>query len=104
MVDHKKLYDKSPSIKKDEDGKPGIQKPTKATGEDIGTEGNPLPGSDGKMPIDTHQAEHEELAKRHVKELEDMHKRHKEDYHNMNKRHHKALKADGETTTNEETK
>lgn len=101
-----RMYKDSPSIKKDEEGKAKIskpekkeakgevaEKPTPADGENMGLEGNPLPGTPGEMPVDTHQAEHEELAKRHVQELKDMHKRHQADYESMNKRHHTVEKV-----------
>lgn len=86
-----KLYSDSPSIKKDGDGKPGIKKPSEATGEDIGTGGNPLPGSDGKMPIeDEHYAEHKSMHKRHQEEQTAMHERHAKDLKEMHGRHEKT--------------
>lgn len=99
-----KMYDKSPSIKKDKDGKAKVDKPSKASMTDAGLEGNPLPGSDGTMPVDQHEAERVSMHKRHEEEQKSMHDRHVKDLKEMHKRHHEAPKADGETTPNKETK
>lgn len=82
MAKAEKLYNKSPSIAKDEDGKPGIKRPTEADGVDMGTEGNPLPNSDGKMPIEVHQRM-SEMLERHQNELKDMQKRHSKEADKM---------------------
>lgn len=84
MAKSDKMYSSSPSIKKGEDGKPGIQKPTPASTEDAGLSGNPLPGSEGEMPI-------------HIKQITDMHARHNQEMKDMHKRHeseHKTLSED----------
>lgn len=91
MSKSKKMYKDSPSIEKNEDGKPGIKKPSKADGQDMGTEGNPLEGAGDGMPVDPHQAERAELSKRHVEEIKDMHKRHEKDHEAMHSRHHATL-------------
>lgn len=93
MAKSAKLYKDSPSIQKDEDGKPGIKKPSEATGENMGTEGNPIPGSDGKMPVNAeHESERKSMHKRHEEELSSMHERHGKDVAEMHKRHEKASK------------
>lgn len=74
-----RLYKKSPSIKRGQDGKVGISKPTEADAEDMGVSGNPLPGDDGKMPISMEQLM-AEMHERHMTELKDMHKRHASEY------------------------
>lgn len=87
MAKAQKLYEKSPSLKRNEDGDMEVHKPTEADGQDMGTEGSPLPGSDGKMPIEAHQAERKSMHKRHEEELKDMHDRHRKDLAEMHKRH-----------------
>lgn len=88
MSKSNKLYKDSPKLERDdESGKVGIKKPTKADGENIGTEGDAIPGSEGDMPIDVHQAERNEVGKKHVQELKDMHKRHDAEFEAMHKRH-----------------
>lgn len=84
MAKSDKMYSSSPSIKKDAEGKPGIQKPTPAATDDAGLSGNPLPGSEGEMPI-------------HIKQINDMHERHGQEMKDMHKRHeaeHKTLSED----------
>lgn len=88
-----KLYSDSPSLKRDEEsGKVGVEKPSEADGENMGTEGNAIPGSGGEMPVGgeehkakmdevkelykRHEEEHTSMADRHKKSLEEMHKRH----------------------------
>lgn len=102
MSKSKRMYKDSPSIKKNEDGKPGIKKPTPADGENMGTEGNSLEGAGDGVPVDPHQAERSELSKRHVEEIKDMHKRHEKDHEAMHKRHHEQ--PAGETGENKEVK
>jgi hypothetical protein len=89
---HDKLYSKSPSVKKDENGKPGVHKPSKADGESMGTEGNPLPGGGDGMPVQAHQ---HEMNDRHHKEMKSMHERHASEQHDMHKRHEDEHKKSG---------
>lgn len=77
-----KMYKDSPKIEKDEEGKPGIKKPTQADGENMGVEGNPAPGSDGEMPIDTHE-KMQDMVERHASELKDLHKRHGKEHEKL---------------------
>lgn len=105
----KKLYGKSPKIEKDKDGKASMAKePSEAEGESMGTEGNPLPGSEGKMPVHaSHEAERKSMHKRHEEEQHAMHERHEKDMTEMHKRHEKATKTDktgDEISKTEETK
>lgn len=93
MSKSKKMYKDSPSIKKNDDGKPEVKKPEKADAEDMGTEGDPLEGAGEGMPVDAHAAERLELSKRHVEEIKDMHKRHEKDHEAMHARHHSASPA-----------
>lgn len=86
-----RLYKDSPALKRDEEsGKVGVEKPSEADGENMGTEGNPIPGSDGKMPVDgEHKANMDEVKAthdRHEKEQSAMHKRHQEDFKELHKR------------------
>lgn len=100
MAKSSKLYKDSPSIEKGEDGKPGIKGPSKADGENMGTEGNPLPGSDGKMPVnEEHMAEHKAMHKRHQEEQVAMHDRHETDVKEMHKRHEKTKGKEAESTS-----
>jgi len=94
MAKHDKLYNKSPTVKKDADGKPGVHKPTKADGEDMGTEGNPIPGSDGEMPIQEKQLH--DMHDRHHKEMKSMHERHGSETADMHKRHQDEHKKHAE--------
>lgn len=80
MAKSDKLYSKSPKIERDDKGKVGIKKPSKADKEDMGLEDNA--GADTKpseMPIQVHQSYDEvisDMHNRHQSELKDMHKRH----------------------------
>ena len=87
MSKSSKMYSSSPSIKKGEDGKPGIQKPTPAAATDAGFEGNPLPGSDGEMPFDIKQIH--VMHERHGQEMKDMHKRHESEHKTLAEDHAK---------------
>lgn len=78
MAKSDKLYNKSPEIKKGEDGKPGIHRPTPAAKEDIGLAGNPTSGSEGEMPIQVKQTH--DMHERHIQEMKDMHKRHEKEH------------------------
>ena len=92
MAKHDKLYNKSPTVKKDADGKPGVHKPSKSDSEGMGTSGNPLPGSEGEMPVETKQMH--DMHERHGKEMKSMHERHSSEQSDMHKRHqdeHKKL-------------
>mgnify|MGYP001555147659 FL=1 len=80
-----KLYSKSPSIKKDKDGKTSISKPKEADAEDMGIAGDNIQGEQTQMPVQTeqlgethsrHQTEMKDMGKRHTDEVKDMHKRH----------------------------
>lgn len=100
MSKSEKLYKNSPSIKRDEkDGSMKVEKPSKVDGQDMGTEGNPLPGSDGKMPIEVKQSVGDAMAEmhgRHQNELKDMHKRHQDDFKTLEKK--TSSKEDAEKT------
>lgn len=91
-----KLYSDSPALKRDEEsGKVGVEKPSEADGENMGTEGNPIPGSDGKMPVggDEHKADMDELKathSRHEDEQKSMFQRHKKDLEELHKRQEKS--------------
>lgn len=89
MSKSSKMYEKSPSIKKNEEGKPGISAPTQADAEDMGVAGNPLPGSEGEDNIAVQQVS--ETHKRHAVEMKDMHKRHVDEVGDMHKRHLKEI-------------
>jgi hypothetical protein len=95
MSKSKKMYKDSPSIEKNEDGKPGIKKPTKADGEDMGTEGNPLEGAGDGVPVDPHAAERAEMGDKHLQEHKDMNKRQEKEHEAMTKRHAEAKAAEG---------
>lgn len=84
MSKSEKLYKDSPAITKDQDGKPGVTKPTKADGENMGIEGNDIEGAGDGMPVKT-----QEMHDRHQKEMKDTHKRHEEEIKDMHKRHAK---------------
>lgn len=88
MAKSDKLYKDSPKIEKDGDGKPGIKKPSKADGENMGIEGNPQPGAGDGMPVPVDE-KMEEMHGRHTREMKDMHKRHEDEHKDMNKRHMK---------------
>lgn len=77
-----KLYKKSPSIKRGDNGKVGISRPTEADSEDMGVSGNPLPGTEGQMPISIEQLK-SDMHERHMTELKDMHKRHMGEYEKL---------------------
>lgn len=87
MSKHDKLYKDSPKIEKNDDGKPGIKKPTPADAENMGTEGNDSPGAGDGMPVQV-----EEMHGRHEKEMKDMHARHEGEQKDMHKRHGKEIK------------
>lgn len=74
-----KMYKDSPSVKKDENGKPGISKPSQADAENMGTSGDAMPGSAGVMPVDVHQKT-SEMMDRHHAEIKDMQKRHSKEH------------------------
>lgn len=113
MARSEKMYKSSPSIERDaETGKPGIKRPTKATSEDIGLEGNPLPeDTGGGMPINVHQksrlrearhrhiTEHLAQIHRHDAEAEgadgepDLMQRYVDEHKEMSSRHQKELEA-----------
>lgn len=92
MAKSAKLYSDSPKLKKDDTGKVGVEKPSEATKEDIGASGNPLPGTDGEMPVHT---EHQEMMERHASEIKDMHKRHGKEHDKLMEKH--AMKDEGKT-------
>lgn len=94
LAKHDKLYNKSPTVKKDADGKPGVHKPSHATGEDIQTEGNPVPGAGDGMPIQEKQLH--EMHERHHKEVKSMHERHGSEQTDMHKRHQDEHKKHAE--------
>lgn len=81
MSKSEKLYKESPEIKKGEDGKPGIHRPSKADKTDAGLEGNSLPGSEGEMPIQVKQTN--DMHERHMQEMKDMHKRHEKEHQKL---------------------
>lgn len=87
MSKAKKLYKDSPSIEKDEDGKPGIRKPSQADAEDMGLAGSPAgEGSEGEMPIQVHQ-KMTDMLERHQNELKDMQKRHSKEADQLHTKH-----------------
>lgn len=90
MAKSDKLYKDSPKVEKDENGKPGVKKPSKADAVDMGTEGNPLEGAGDGMPVET--TPQGEMHDRHAREMKDMHKRHEDEHKDMNKRHAKEQK------------
>ena len=106
LAKHSKLYKDSPSIEKDDDGKPGIKRPSKADAESMGTEGNPLEGAGDGMPVGPD--ENEDMANmhdRHARELKDTHKRHEDEVKDMHKRHAKeAKKLSGGSSDKQEEK
>lgn len=75
------MYKDSPSVKRGADGKPGVQKPTKASAEDAGLAGNPLPNQEGEMPIHVKQVN--DMHERHITEMKDMHKRHRTEHEKL---------------------
>ena len=91
-----RLYKDSPKVERKESGDVGISRPSEATGEDIGTDGSPLPGAGDGMPVAV-----EQMHDRHSKEMGDMHKRHETEQKDMHKRHSKELKK---TMTGKEDK
>lgn len=92
MAKSAKLYGDSPSLKRDkESGAVGVKKPSEADAQDMGTEGNPLPGGGDGMPVAVGQAM-EDMHGRHDKEMKDMHKRHEDEHKDMHKRHQKEVK------------
>lgn len=89
MAKSDKLYSKSPSIKKDADGKAGISKPSEADAEDMGIGGDDAEGNQTQMPVDVQQVG--DTQKRHMTEMKDMHKRHEDESKDMHKRHTKEI-------------
>lgn len=104
------LYKDSPALKRDDKGKVGVEKPSEADGENMGIEGNPLPGSEGKMPIQAserremkHKHVTEHLAQHHRQETEhenhaegdkkELHKKHEAEHKEMTERHHEEFRA-----------
>lgn len=87
MAKSSKLYKDSPSLKRGESGEMGIEKPSDSDKEDMGLSGNPLPGGGDGMPVDAHQAEREEMGKKHVQEHKDMNKRQEKEHEAMHARH-----------------
>lgn len=81
MAKSDKLYKDSPEIKKDSDGKPGIQRPSKADTASLGTEGNPVPGDEDGMPLQVKQTH--DMHERHIQEMKDMHKRHQKEHEKL---------------------
>lgn len=108
MAKHNRLYKDSPKVERDEDGKPTVKRntgPTKADGEDMGTEGNPIPGSDGKMPINNGEGDDEgksapekEMYDRHHREIKEAHARHEDELKQIHKRHEKEVKKKNKET------
>lgn len=95
MSKSEKLYKNSPEIKKGEDGKPGIHKPTTAAKEDVGLEGSALPGdADNGMPIQVKQTN--DMHERHIQEMKDMHKRHQKEHEKL-AADHSGTDASGES-------
>lgn len=92
MAKSDKMYEKSPKIEKDEKGKPGIKKPSKADAEGMGIEGSPLKGAGDGMPVDIHEKERMSMHKRHQEETQAMHDRHEKDLKEMHGRHHEVNK------------
>jgi hypothetical protein len=89
-----KMYAKSPKIEKDDKGKPGIKKPSKADAEDMGTEGNDVEGAGDGMPVDIHEKERVSMHKRHQEEQKAMHDRHEKDLKDMHARHHEVAESE----------
>lgn len=89
MSKSEKMYKDSPSVKKDEDGKPGISKPSQADAENMGTDGNGIPGTPGSMPVDVHQKT-SEMMDRHHAEIKDMQKRHEKEHSGIMKEHEES--------------
>lgn len=87
MAKSEKLYKDSPTVKKDDKGKPGISKPKPKDKDATETGGAPLEGSQEGMPIDIHEQEHASMYKRHQEELASMSDRHMKDVKEMHKRH-----------------
>lgn len=86
MAKSDRMYANSPSVKKGEDGKPGIHKPTKASEVDAGLAGNPLPqDSEGEMPV--HVKQYSDMHERHILEMKDMHKRHAKEHEKLTADH-----------------
>lgn len=98
MAKSNKLYKDSPELKKDEEGKVSVKKPSEASKVDIGAAGNPLPGAGEEMPVHT---EHQEMMERHASEIKDMHKRHGKEHDKLMEKH--SMK-DGETGKSEPEK
>lgn len=94
MAKSDKMYKKSPKIEKDEKGKPTIKKPSEADAEDMGLGKGGGEKGEGEMPIDVHEQERLDMAKRHVTEMKDMHKRHSEEFEKMHSRHAMARGSD----------
>lgn len=103
MAKSAKLYSKSPSLKRGDDGEMGVHTPTEADGENMGAEGNPLPATEGQgqMPIQVHQSnERHELHHKHVHEHLAVHKRHEAEHathsgdkKELHKRHESEIKS-----------
>ena len=86
MAKSDRMYANSPSVKKGEDGKPGIHKPTKASAVDAGNAGNPLPqDTEGEMPV--HVKQYKDMHERHILEMKDMHKRHQKEHDKLTTDH-----------------
>lgn len=88
MTKSARLYKDSPSIKKDENGKPGIQKPTQADAEDMG-----IADSASEMPVNIHQSM-SEMLERHSNELKDMQKRHSKEADGIKEKHSPKEESD----------
>jgi hypothetical protein len=87
MAKSEKLYKDSPRVERDkESGEVGITRPSEADAEDMGIDGNPLPGGGDGMPVQV-----EQMHDRHKKEMSDMHKRHEDEAKDMHKRHQKEV-------------
>ena len=69
MARSDKLYDKSPKIERDGDGKVGIMKPTKADAVDAGIDGMKVPVEHLAEMYDRHSSEHRSMTRRHLKEV-----------------------------------
>lgn len=102
MAKSDKLYNKSPKIERDsESGKVGIKKPTKADAEDMGIEGNELPGAGDGMPVITHEEAMDAMHDRHINEMKDMHKRHAKEVSEFMKKSIANKEDTGEEEINE---
>lgn len=76
-----RLYKDSPSVERDkETGEVGIKRPSEADAESLGLSGSPLPGEEGKMPIDVQHEKKQDMVERHAAELSDLRKRHEKEH------------------------